>query len=604
MASRSPVVVDDLVTEKRFSGPALLLDHGVTSGMSVVIHGPDRPFGVFGAHTRARRVFTTDDLHFLQALANLLSEVIETRRAEAALRENRARLAEAQRIARLGHWNYDVETDELVWSDEVYRIFGLRPQEFGGTYEAFLDAVHPDDRQAVKEANDRALYHRAPYSIEHRVLRPDGTERIVHEEAEVTYDEHGRPTRMLGTVQDITERRHGEQERAKLKEQLHQSQKMEAVGQLAAGVAHDFNNLLMVMLGRCEQAKDMLPDQCPALEPLAEAEKAALKARDLTDSLLTFSRHMPAKKEPLNLCETVEQSSEMIRRILPAGISLDLNTCTPPIWMTADSTRLHQLILNLAINARDAMSDGGTLSIEVTPPSESDMGNSNSESQSIGAFARLAVRDTGHGMSPEIVSRALKPFYTTKPRGSGTGLGLSIVHGIVEEHGGQLDIRSETGKGSEFTVVLPCSSADVVLPILDAASSPIPTGEGRLVLLVAENSQERTLVASMLQTQAYKVVKADNIDIGMERIDQLKEQPELVIITSNGNPEEGLDCLKIICQNCSRAGVIIIVDEDERHAESFSQETMLLQKPFLMSDLARLAWRALQGTPRTAEEAT
>ncbi|MCH8963839.1 MAG: hypothetical protein IIB58_02675, partial [Planctomycetes bacterium] len=371
--------------------------------------------------------------------------------------------------------------------------------------------------------------------------------------------------------------------------------KMEAIGQLAAGIAHDFNNLLMVMLGRCEQAKDMLPDQSPVLEPLAEAEKAALKARELTDSLLTFSRHIPAKKEPLNLCETVEQSCEMIRHTLPEGISLKLNTCTPPLWMTADSTRLHQLILNLAINARDAMPDGGTLSIEVAPASESDIGTLNSESKSTGAFARLTVRDTGHGMSPEIVSRALEPFYTTKPRGRGTGLGLSIVHGIVQEHGGQMDIRSEPGKGSEFTIVLPCSSADILLPILGAASSPIPSGEGRLVLLIAENSQERALVASMLQTQDYKVVKADNIDIGMERIVQFKEQPDLVIISSNGNPQESLDCLKSICQNCSRAGVIIIVDEDERHAQSFSQDAMILHKPFLMSDLARLASRVLQG---------
>jgi hypothetical protein len=426
---------------------------------------------------------------------------------------------------------------------------------------------------------------------------------IVHEEAEVTYDEHSRPTRMLGTVQDITERRHGEQERAKLKEQLHQSQKMEAVGQLAAGVAHDFNNLLMVILGRCEQAKDMLPDQCPALEPLTEAEKAALKARDLTDSLLTFSRHLPAKKEPLNLCETIGQSCEMIRRMLPTGISLELNTCTPPIWMTADSTRLHQLILNLAINARDAMPDGGTLSIEVSPASESDMGTWKSESQSTGAFACLTVRDAGHGMSAEVVSRALEPFYTTKPRGRGTGLGLSIVHGIVEEHGGSLHIGSEVGKGSVFTVLLPCSPREVLLPILEASSVPIASGRGRSVLLISENSQERAIISSMLQAHEYTVVKAESLERGIAHLETSKQHLDLIIVSRNEMPDGSLDRLKTVCDKCSTAGVIVIVDDGEvESAEPFAQGAMLLHRPFLMSDLARLASLALNCKPRTAED--
>lgn len=205
-----PVIVDDIAKETRFSGPSLLREHGVVSGVSVIIGSLDRPYGVMGAHTTQRRSFTRDEVNFLQAVANVVGTAIERARADEKRRRSEANLAEAQRIAHLGNWELDLARDELRWSDEIYRIFGLAPQQFRATYEAFLDTIHADDRPLVRAAVEAALKDAKPYAIDHRIVLPDGTIRYVHEQAEVSFDDAHRPLRMLGTVEDITEQKLGE----------------------------------------------------------------------------------------------------------------------------------------------------------------------------------------------------------------------------------------------------------------------------------------------------------------------------------------------------------------------------------------------------------
>ena len=223
LLSQEPVVVEDLRTEKRFNGPPLLLDHGVVSGMSVIIHGHNKPYGVFGAHTTQRRTFSKDDIHFLKSVANMIGMAIERDRAEKILKNSEASLTNAQRIAHLGNWEWNIVTNEIRWSDEVYRIFGLTPQEFGVTYGAFLNSVYPDDREFVKQSVNKALYDKVPYSIDHRIVLPDGSERIVHEQAEVVFDSTGKAIQMNGTVQDVTERKRAEEEIKRLFTAIDQS---------------------------------------------------------------------------------------------------------------------------------------------------------------------------------------------------------------------------------------------------------------------------------------------------------------------------------------------------------------------------------------------
>ncbi len=211
LLSSTPVVVEDLRTETRFDGSPLLYDHGVVSGMSVVIHGKERPFGILSVHAKEIRKFSRDDINFLRAIANVLATAIERKRTEETLQKSRASLAEAQHMARVGNWEWEVVTNEVSWSDEIYRIFGLTLREFRGSYEMFLKSVHPEDRERVKRAVNEALYENKPYSIDHRIVLPNGEVRFVHSQAEVARYESGKPIRMVGTVQDITERKQTEQ---------------------------------------------------------------------------------------------------------------------------------------------------------------------------------------------------------------------------------------------------------------------------------------------------------------------------------------------------------------------------------------------------------
>ncbi len=212
LLSDEPVVVEDFSTEARFSSPPLLREHGVVSGVSVIVRGRERPFGVLGVHTSRRRTFASDSVNFVQSVANVLAEVIERGRAERSLRESERSLARAQAIAHLGSWEWDIVTNDVSWSDEIFRIFGLTPREFTPTNGAFLSSVHPDDRAMVNAAVRAAVDERSPYGIDHRIVLPDGSERVVHEQAEVIFDEIDHPVRMVGTTQDVTERKRAEEE--------------------------------------------------------------------------------------------------------------------------------------------------------------------------------------------------------------------------------------------------------------------------------------------------------------------------------------------------------------------------------------------------------
>ena len=372
-----------------------------------------------------------------ESVASVL-DITERKRAEEELRKRQASLAQAQRIAHLGSWEWDIKSNRLQWSDEVYRIFGLQPQQFGATYEAFLNSVHPDDRELVQKAVNEALYEHRPYHIDHRIVLPDGSIRFVHEQGEVTFDEDGKPARMLGTVLDITERK-------QMEVQLMISDRLATLGELVASVSHEVNNPLTSVIGFSDLllGKD-IPDDIR--EDLNIINKEAKRAAGIVRNLLTFARQQPTERKPVNINDIIKAVLE-VRAYEQKLNNIEVNTrfepSLPEVW--GDGSQLQQVFINLVINAEHSMGKAhgkGTLTITT---------------ERVGDMMRASFADDGSGIAAEDMPRLFDPFFTTKEAGRGTGLGLSICHGIISEHKGRIYAESEPGKGATFIVELPTS---------------------------------------------------------------------------------------------------------------------------------------------------
>lgn len=526
----------------------------------------------------SRRLFT-----------GIVRDISERKEAEEKLRQSDVWLTDAQRIAHMGFWDWNVETNELYWSDEIYSIFGLTPDLFGATYDAFITAVHPDDRNMVKSAVDAALNEGAPYSIDHRTVLPNGEIRHVHEQGEVTRNASGKATRMLGTVIDITDRKRGEEERVKLEAQLRQSQKMEAIGQLAGGVAHDFNNLLTVINGYSALVMEALGPDNPLREDVAEILDAGKRAGLLTSQLLAFSRKQVLQPTVLNVNVVVLEVEKMLRRLL--GEDIELTTVLDPSagMVEVDRSQLEQSIVNLAVNARDAMPGGGKLRIETGSDHFDENGRGKHPELKPGTYITLAVSDDGIGMDPKTKSHVFEPFFTTKGRGQGTGLGLSIVYGFAQQVGGHIDVYSEPGKGTTFTVYLPV----VNKPAEKAAvpSSDMSTYHGTETILLAEDEAKVRELAKRVLTQAGYTILAAADGAEAAKIAKAKNGPIDLLLTDVIMPgmsgRELADMVRPIRSDLKVLYISGYTDSAISRHGVLDDGVAFLQKPFSPTDIVR-----------------
>lgn len=432
------------------------------------------------------------------AVVHVARDISEQKKAEQKLKSSERRLAEAQKIAHIGNWEWKIRENSLWWSDEIYRIFGISPNAFPATYDAFLDAIHPEDRNRVEQSVTAALHHGTPYDIEHRIVRPDGTIRVVHEEGHVETDPEGEPCRMAGTVHDITRRKH-------LENQLIRSQKMEAIGRLTGGVAHDFNNLLSLIIGYSELLLQDLSDPVVCAEHARTILDAGHNASALTRQLLSFSRKQILAPKKMVLNDQIEELSSMLDRLIGASVTMTLRLSATPTWIHADPAQIQQILMNLCVNARDAMPDGGCLVIETTTEHLDPSFARSHPGCAIGPHVCLSVSDTGVGIPEPILEKIFDPFFTTKGN-HGTGMGLSTVFGIVRQHNGQIYPYSEPGVGTVFKVYLPLLQGET------AETTPqqvpeTPKGSER-ILVVDDNPAILKLVADTLIPLGYAVVTA------------------------------------------------------------------------------------------------
>jgi len=373
-----------------------------------------------------------------------LLDITERKRAEEELERSRDLLRAAQRIAQVGAFEWDVASGRLEWTDQVYAIHGLAREDFDGQISGLLRWIHPDDVDELRARIEAVMHGGAPISLEHRIVRPDGEVRRVWSGGDVVCDELGRPLKVVGAVQDVTERH-------ELEEQLQKSQRLESLGRLAGGVAHDFNNLLQVILGSADIARRD-PTRTSALH---EIQMAAERAAELTRQLLTFGRRQHFQPIELSLPALLHELSPLLRRMVGETVQLVLEPHVGAPQVNADRGQVEQIVINLCLNARDAMPNGGTITVGTSIEDPERATRESLELRQPGPHLVLRVRDTGGGMTPEVRARVFEPFFTT--RDSGTGLGLAVVYGIVQEHRGGIELQSAPDRGATFAIYLPVS---------------------------------------------------------------------------------------------------------------------------------------------------
>ncbi len=431
-------------------------------------------------------------------ILTLAVDTTERKKQEDRLRSSEARLARAQRMANLGSWEQDLESGELQLSEDACRIFGLQPEESRTTIEALFSLVHPEDQVSVRETVQSAPARGGCSQIDHRIILPDGTERFLRQYIEPLGDETGQG-RLQGTVQDVTEYKH-------LEEKLRRAQRLEGIARLAGGVAHDFNNLLVVINGYAQMILSELKAADPLRDQAQEIINAGNRAAALTRQLLAFSRKQVMRPRVINLDKLLTDLESMLRRLIREDIEVKRNL-TPELWsVQADPDQVEQVVMNLVLNARDAMPKGGVLTIGTSNVELGERDVKGYLDLKPGRYVSLTVTDTGTGMTAETKRRLFEPFFTTKPSGEGTGLGLSMVYGIVKQHGGEVSFYSELGLGSTFKIYWPATDQPG-----ESAASPealrIAYHGNETILLVEDDENVRKLVRQMLLLQGYKLLE-------------------------------------------------------------------------------------------------
>ncbi|RIE15230.1 hybrid sensor histidine kinase/response regulator [Candidatus Cryosericum odellii] len=473
-------------------------------------------------------------------------DITDRKQMEEKLRMSEADLQQAQAVAHVGSWRWDIAHDEFVWSDEMCRIFGVAPHAFtGSVQDVIARAIHPDDRARIEESNRAIIKDHNPQPLEYRIVWPDGSVHTVWvKPGEMTLDDKGHVSSLTGVVLDITDRKRAEAERGTMQAQLLQSQKMEAIGQLAGGVAHDFNNMLTGILGNIALMRSTLPPADPLLENLNAAETSARQAADLTKGLLAFSRRAVVLPVPINLTAALDATLALLKQSLPATMNI-VRDYEQTAWnVLLDQSQMTQIMLNLAVNARDAMKGKGTLTIRARNVTVDTSYVHEHSYARTGEFVHLSVTDTGPGMSSEIMQHLFEPFYTTKPVGSGTGLGLSIVYGAVKQAGGWITAGSTEGVGKNTPRIertssgeptphigQTCSGAtfDIYLPrCLEESTqsfTPSPPSvdvRGGTVLVVEDEPIVRGVAQALLSRSGYTVLTAPD---GASALNVLRENP-------------------------------------------------------------------------------
>ncbi len=522
----------------------------------------------------------------------VIFDLTELKHEQAALIESDRRLKEAQRLAQLGHWIWDIKTGKIEMSDEVYQIFHRAPETFMPTVESILEmSPWPEERNRGQELLEATSKSHDKGTFEQRFLFPDNTIGCFQSTYQGRYDEEGNVVSIVGTAMDITDMKRAEEERQKLENQLRHSQKMESIGRLAGGVAHDFNNMLGVILGRAEIALKRLDHAHPVCRDLEDICRAAERSADLTRQLLAFARKQTIAPKVLKLNTTVEGMLKMLQRLIGENIELKWAPGADLGCIKMDPSQIDQILANLCVNARDAIRDVGVISIG-TDMRTFDVDYCNHhEGITPGKYILLTVSDSGSGMDQETMSHVFEPFYTTKAVGKGTGLGLATVYGIVRQNNGFINVYSELGHGTTFSICLPHYDG-TDKPIDDKIIVPetVSDKDNETILLVEDEHSLLIITADMLETQGYHVLSANSTDDAVRiaaenagRIDLLLAD----VIMPGMNGQELARQLAAICPEMKCLFMSGYTSDVIAPHGVLEEGVFFIQKPFSLPDLVR-----------------
>ena len=533
------------------------------------------------------------------AIFGLVRQLRRVEVGERALRESEERYALAMEGANEGHFDRTIPEGGGFLSPTMKQLLGLSADVSPSSRADALVNVHPEDRDGVDAAFQALVDGRTNiYDVEYRVRQADGAWHWIHVRGRSLPDGEGKPTRLVGSAIDVTERKRAEAEKDRLEMELRRSQKLEAMGTLAGGIAHDFNNILGAILGYGELAQKSATQGSAVRRYLDNVMHAAGRAKALVERILAFSRSGVGDGAPVNVQAAIGETLDLLVPSLPGRVRLERKLDTGDTAVIADATQLHQVVMNLCTNAVQAMPAGGLLEVRLERVDVHERRCVFHGELAPGPYVRLCVRDTGTGIDPKVLDRMFDPFFTTKGVGAGTGLGLSLVHGIVSDVGGAIDVTTELDQGTTFTIWLPVAGS--APPPTAEVEHELPRGNGEVVMVVDDEPSLVALAEEMLAQLGYEPV---GFGSGIAASKAFAEDPKRfdVVLTDEMMPElSGIGLAREIHRIRPDLPIVIMSGYVHGVDSAIARSTgvgEILRKPLQSRDIADALARVL---PRSA----